>query len=435
MHLKKDPLLVLTTRPFQPSGSFRAHVLTLMTGTTIAQALPILVAPILTRVYSPEEFGVYSLYMSLVSIVSLIATARYELALILPEKEEEALNIFGLSIAILSIGSLGALIITLLFNERIANMLNRPDIRTWLYLAPATIFITGFNQILTYWLIRKRKFKRLAMNKITQSGSICVTQLIGGFANSIPGGLILGQIVGQSTGVGIIGWQSLKEEKKNFLLINRKGMKEQAKRYYKFPKYSMLADFINIVANQTPYFMLNNFFGAATVGFFALSYRILGTPIALIASSVLDVFKERASRDYVRDGNCFAIYKKTLKGLLILSFLPFSVLFFALPKVIPLVFGIQWAVAGEYAQILTVLFFVRFIVSPLSYILYIAEKQKYDLIWQICLLTATVGSLMIGVGYNSAKISIRAFSLAYSSLYLVYLFMSYNFAKGKKTLF
>ena len=136
---------------FLPKSEFGRNVLTLMTGTTIAQAIPIAISPILTRIYTPEDFGLFAFYASIASIISVVATGRYELAIMLPKKDDDAINIVVLSILISFLVSLLSLIIVLVFNTQITNLLGNPEIANWLYFIPLTVLFTGIYQSFNYW--------------------------------------------------------------------------------------------------------------------------------------------------------------------------------------------------------------------------------------------------------------------------------------------
>jgi len=417
-------------KKYVPKGSFGSNVLTLMTGTTIAQVIPIAVSPILTRLYTPGDFGIFNLYLAIISILSVVVTGRYEFSIMLPEKEEDSINIFALCLAITLAVSIIVLIVITVFGGFIIRLLNNSELSRWLYFVPLSILIVGFYQPLNYWQIGKKGFGKLAANKIVQSGAMAGFQVGTGYFAPDPGGLILGQIAGQGIGVGILGRYVLKEDREKLKAVTFRRMMQQAGRYRKFPQYSLVADLINTFSNQMPNFLLNSFFGTSAVGFFALTQRVLGSPISLIAGSILDVFKERASRDYRTLGNCRDIYIKTFKSLLLISIVPFLIFFLAAPAIFSFIFGANWRVAGEYARILSVMFLCRFVASPLSYVLFVAEKQNYDLIWQIFLFISTVISIGIGIYLKSDKISLMLFSASYSIMYIFYLFLSYNFAKG-----
>ena len=144
---------------FKPKSEFTRNVLTLMTGTTIAQAIPIAISPILTRIYTPEDFGIFALYISIASILSLIATGRYELAIMLPTKDKDAVNIVALSLFISFFVSFIALLIVSIFNTQITSLLGNPDISSWLYFIPLTVLFTGIYQSFNYWSNRKKSIK------------------------------------------------------------------------------------------------------------------------------------------------------------------------------------------------------------------------------------------------------------------------------------
>jgi O-antigen/teichoic acid export membrane protein len=412
-------------------GSFGHSVITMITGTSIAQILPIAIAPILTRLYSPQEFGIFAIYMALVSIISLVSTGRYELAIMLTKKEEESINIVFLSFFIVVLVSLLTLVGLLVIKGHIMYFLGNDEIAIWLLSIPLLVFITGSFQVLKYWVISNKMFKRLAINKVCQSATTAGVQVGGGYLSHGAGGLILGQVMGQGVGTAFLGWKMWKENKSKSVEVRLGTLIKQAKRYKKFPIYSLAADLINLASNQIPNLLLGGFFGLSIVGFFSLTQKVLGSPTSLIAGSILDVFRERASRDYLANGNCLDIYIKTFKSLFLISVIPFIVCFFVAPVLIPFVFGSNWKIAGEYTQILSIMFFFRFISSPLSYVLYVAEKQNYDFIWQIILFVFMLISISIGWYLNSAKISILCFSLAYSLMYIFYLLLSFNVARGQ----
>ena len=123
-------------------GEFSKNVLVLMTGTTIAQAIPIAISPILTRIYTPEQFGIFALYLSISSFFAAASTGRYELAIMLPKNDEDAANVGVLAMIIALCISIFTLILIIIFNHQIASLLNNEDVSTWLYFIPVAVFLT-----------------------------------------------------------------------------------------------------------------------------------------------------------------------------------------------------------------------------------------------------------------------------------------------------
>jgi len=414
-----------------PKGSFIENVLILMTGTTIAQAIMIAISPIFTRIYTPYEFGTYALYMAIVSIVSVMATGKYELAVMLPENEEGAVNVSALCILVSSTVSSVMLLAIWIFNEPITKSLGNSELSVLLYFIPLIVLMTGIYSTFNYWSNRKRQYKRLAISKIFQSISNAGISIGMGFAGFGASGLILGVIGSQIVATGVLGWQVLKEYKSKIKFVMKEKITLEANRYIDFPKYSIPSDFINVVSNQMPIFLLSVYFNDTIVGFYSLTQRVLAIPIGFIAVSILDVFKQRASNDYMLYGNCKDIYIKTFKSLVFFTIIPFILFFFTAPYMFAFIFGTNWRIAGEYAQILSVMYALKFISSPLSYMYYIAEKQQEDFLLHIYIGVSTFLALILGnYIFGTIKASLILFSANYSIVYLVGILRSYKFSKG-----
>lgn len=411
-------------------SEFVRNVLTLTTGTGVAQVIPVAIAPILTRLYSPEDFGILALFMAVSATLALLATGRYELAIILPDEDSDAAHVTAVAAMISISVTLITFFIFLYLNHPIARLLKSEPIAKWLTLIPLMIFLNAMQQILSYWANRKKQFQRLAWNRIWLSVGTGAASLGFGFALGGGGGLILGTLVGQGFATALLGIQTWRLDGHYATKIRKAALKEQANRYSNFPKFSVAADLINTIANQLPIFLLGAFFGPRVLGLFSLTHRVLAKPVSILSDSVLEVFKQKASREYIRNGRCDGLFVKTIKRLSWMSIIPFAFLFFAAPWFFAFIFGEEWRIAGEYARIMTPLFALRFTISPVSYILYIAQKQKYDLIWQICLLIVTAAGLYLGHIMGRAELSISFFTAFYGLMYVVYALMSYHFSKG-----
>ena len=410
----------------KPKSEFSRNVLTLMTGTTIAQAIPIAISPILTRIYSPEDFGVFALYISIVSIISVVSTGRYELAIMLPKKDEDAISIVVLSSIITLLVSFILFLIILVFNSQITNLLGNPEISDWLYIIPVSILLTGLFKSFNYWNNRKKHYKKLAVNRVIQSGSTATANLGLGFGGFGVSGLIVSGVVGQGLATTLLGKITWEEDKNLFKKVTKIKIFALARRYIKFPKYDILATLSNVLSQQITHILFNTLFSSTVAGYYYFTQRILGLPIAFIAAAILDVFKEEASRCYKEYGNAKDIYISTFKKLLILSFIPSILLYIFAVDLFTFVFGENWKVAGIYTQILTPMLFLRFISSPLSFMLYIGEKQKLNLYGNFLFLLLTILSFYFS---NTALEAVKLLSITYSLIYLIYLYVSAKIAK------
>ena len=182
---------------FLDLSEFSKNVITLMTGTMLAQALPIAISPILTRLYSPDDFGAFALFMSITSIFGAIITARYELSIMLPKLNSDAANLVVLSLSIAFSLSIILLIVVFVFNDQIVSFLGNTDLKNWLYFIPLSVLLTGVYQSLNYWSNRNKKYKRLASAKVIQSSMKGGATTGFGFLNIGAMGLVFGSIIGQ----------------------------------------------------------------------------------------------------------------------------------------------------------------------------------------------------------------------------------------------
>jgi len=422
---------------FSFKSKFTRNIATLVTGTAMAQAIPLALSPILTRLYTPEDFGVLATYMSIAAVATVLVSLKYDVAIIIPEKDDDSLNITALSIVIACIVSVFIFLITFFFNTKIATFLieEKDDaevLSKWLYFVPFSVFFTGIFNAISFWFNRKTLYKRMAASKVINTSAMSGIQVGSGLLNFTPIGLLIGFISGRFFSILYLFYKLKKDKDSTFSKITKDKMLFMLKRYKRFPYFTLPAEFTNVISNQLPVFIIGKYFGGMILGNYSLMERVLNAPISLLGKSVLDVFKQRASEDYVRDGNCKRIFVKTLKTLMLLSILPTVLLFFLSPFIFGFIFGKEWVMAGEFAQIFSILFFFKFTASPLSYMFNIAEKQHYDMFWQIGLLIFTMISFLIGIHYNDIKTALIYFVISYSLLYMLNIYLSYSFAKGNK---
>ena len=418
-------------KKFIPKSSYARNVITLMTGTGLAQAIPIAISPILTRLYSPEDFGIFGLYMAIVAIASVLVTGRYELAILLPRNDRDALHIVALAIGLSAAVSALLLVVVLVFNGPITQLLGASDIAPWLYWVPASTVLMGIYTSLNYWSNRKGQYRRLAVSRVVQTSGTSATQLGAAFLRSEPAGLVVGQLTGQLMASSLQARMIYREDQNQIKTLRWGRVRALARKYRNFPRFLIVAHGFNTASGQVPMLLLSTLFNTATAGYYMLIQRVMAAPMVLVAGALGDVFRQEASRAYIHTGNCRAIYMSTFKRLLGLAVLPFAVFFFVAPALFGWVFGEPWRVAGEYARIFTPMFFLQFITSPLSSVYMIAEKQKMDLAWQICLLVLVLSAFAIGGIFSNIAIALALFSTAYCLMYAINGMISYQLANGR----
>ncbi len=402
-------------------GGFVFNTLVLMTGTTIAQAIPIAISPILTRIYSPENFGIFALFTSITGILSTIATGRYELAIMLPEKDEDSINVVALSILIAFGISFLILSTVFIFNNQITKLLGNQEISKWLYFVPLFVLLAGIYQSLKYWATRKKQFKKVAISEVSQSTARATINTPLGFLNFGSTGLITGALVGQASATSVLGWKTWKNDKSKRRFISKEKIKKNARIYKNFPKYSTLKALLNTASNQMPIFLLTSFFSATITGFYSFGHRIVAAPMGLLGRSVAQVFYEKASRTYNEQGDLYNLVKNVYIKLAKIGIIPFTLLIVLAPTLFAIIFGSEWKQAGIYTQILTPWLFVMFLNSPVTFVVEILGKQKEYLIYEVFLFLFRVVSIMLGFYiFNNSFVSIVLFS-SISTIFSIFL--------------
>ncbi len=366
---------------FKPKSEFSRHVLTLMTGTTIAQAIPIAISPILTRIYTPEDFGIFALYMSIATLLSVVATARYELAIMLPKKDEDAANIVVLSLLISVIVSAVSLLLLYLFNARITELLANPNIAIWLYFIPFSVLLTGIYQSFNYWNNRKKQYRLLATSRVVRSAATASSNLSMGFYGLGSSGLIIGGLIGQGVATSMLTHITYKEHQQQFKKIKKLKILALMKRYKKLPIFNLpnaLIDGFRLLAITV---LIAKFFTTATLGQFSLAWKMVQAPMSLIGSSLSQVFfqKVAAAQKY----ELHTIVKQFVFKAFIVSLPIFLMIYFFAVDIFTVIFGENWKLAGEVASALAPWLFLNFLTSPLSTIFIVLSRQESVLVFAI----------------------------------------------------
>lgn len=395
------------------ASSFGVDVLTLVTGTTIAQIITFLASPVITRLYGPETFGLLALFISITSIIAVIACMRYEVAIMLPESDEEAANVFGLSIIFVIIVSIASIPLFILCQQPLIQFLKTPQLGSFFWLIPPMIFLSGFFLALNYWNTRTKNFHRLSVARIMSSCSSTGTQLGIGLLGHASGGALIGaSVLGQVVSTLVLGLQIMRDHFSFFQQnITLKRMGNVLKRYSNFPKYDIWSALLNTISWQIPIFLLSNFFSTSVVGYYSLGMMVIQLPMSFIGGAIGQVFYQRAAEAKIED-NLRPLVEDIFKVLVKLGFFPMIVLLLIGKDIFSVVFGPEWSIAGVYIQILSIWAFVWFISSPLSTIVAVLEKQSWGLSLNIVIFLTRVISLVIGGILGNVLVALLLFSIS-----------------------
>lgn len=404
-----------------PKGRFARSVTLLAGGAALGQAVTVLISPILTRLYSPEDFGVFGVYASILGIVTVIASLRYEYALPLPEDDETAASIFALCFLLL-LGMTGLIALFVYgLEERIVAWANVPGLRRYLWLVPLGMLGAGTYQILNYWAVRKRDFLAIARTKMSRGLGRAAIQVGVGFVHPGPLGLLLGQLAGETAGSASLGLAVWSRARTAFKAVNLQGIRRAGARYRRFPILSNSADFLESLCLQVPQLLFAAFYGADVAGWFALGQRVIAAPLNLVVDSVAQVYFGEAARLPKEDPKAMRrLFLRITGRLALVGGLPVAFICSLAPWFFAFVFGPSWEMAGRYVQLLGLMFAFRFAIVPLSHTLNVLERQELFLFWNAMRLVLVVAALLVGKLLAFSHITaVGAYSLSMLAAYLI----------------
>ena len=412
-------------------SEFLTNVFTLISGTAIAQLILILIQLILRRVYPEEVFGAFAVYMSIVGILVVISTLRYEMAVVLPDSDSDAENIVGLSLLISIFVNILFFIAIVIFKNLIVEITEFPsEYSYWLYFVPLSTLLLSTYQAINFWLIRKKAFKSSSINKISRRSVEGVVQSGFGLLGKAFG-LVIGDILGNLAN-NISGLIQLRKTNFKFSNINKETIKKVAKKYIEFPKYQTLPYLLNTISLLLPIFIINRFYSGVETAHFDLSRMVLAMPLALITASISQVLFQKLSEKRNKGEKILKEILKTSKSLALLTIPAIIILYFWGAELFGFVFSSKWTISGEYTSILVFSYSIKFIVSPISIVFPALEKIKIGSIWQIFYFCAIITLIFL------PELDIKDFLfiyvgielIAYAIYFLLILKVTKNYDKG-----
>jgi O-antigen/teichoic acid export membrane protein len=355
----------------------------LMSGTVIAQLLSILLQPVLRRLFTPESFGIYSVYLSLVGIIIVISSLRYDDAIVLPKSDKESINLVGLSLIINFVINLFIFFLVFLFGGKIISFLNLPSNFpvSMLYIIPVGTFLLGTYQALNNWLIRKKKYYSVSINKLVRRSCEGAAQIVFALLKFF-NGLIYSDIVGQASNVTIVALQA-KKNNLNLNLLSFTKLKYVFNKYSDFPKYNLIPAFMSACSYLLPPIFINKFFSPETAGYFDLSKLLLSIPIAFIASSISSVLLQRISEKFNRKETILSDLKPVFFVVGFISIVEIITIILFGEDIFKIIFGKQWVTSGAISKIMVWSLALNFIVSSFSCIFVSMRKIKTYSVWQL----------------------------------------------------
>ena len=401
-------------------NEFVKDVLTLLTGTSIAQLITICMIPVLSRIYTPSQFGEYSLLISIAGVGAVISALRYELAIMLPRERINAYNIFYISVIFVLIFSFFILMVMLVCGKSVAHLLNSKGSLTWTLFLPLAVLFLGLQQVFVNWMTRNKRFPVLSKTKIVQSmaaSAVFITMGLMGFGvRGLLGGFVAGHLVSTVIILSVI----YRRDKDLHRHLSRDLIKTELRENRNFPYYSMPMGFLNTISQQLLLFILNFISNPVMVGLYAKANRASRLPLALISLSFSSVFYQKLSTT----GRKPRLYLLSfITNMVIGLVLLFPVMVWG-EEIFTFVLGSRWTGAGTIARIISPLTVCGFAAGSVSAAFAVSKKNQILLLWQIAYLA--IGLLIIYLKSNCTLNTILLyFSIFGAAMYLLLALLGY----------
>ncbi len=382
----------------------------LLSANVLAQAIGLLVYPVLTRLYAPDDFGLLNLFFSIGGVLTLLSTAEYQYAIVLPKEENSARALFQVGGMVL-LAVTAFMVLTVPFSRPLAHLFNAPVLTKWYWLLPFYVFGTGLWTLLNYYYTRGKMFRRISRFQVVQSSLAAGTKTGLGVAGWIGGGLIVGSVAAFWTAIVVNVCSAGRKVLGGLLQVDRHACREVAKEYANFPKFSLPRALVNNLGGNLPALLLTPFFGLSEAGFFGMAVSLGFRPLNMISTSLYQTFYQQTA-DAVNGGRpIWPLIRRFLCGTLSVAVPVFVGLYFVLPALIGWLLGSEWVTVAQCLRWMMPWLLMSLLVAPICYLSDVFGKQKTGLFFEVVLLAARVAGMTVGIVAEDFVWAVAGYSL------------------------
>lgn len=408
------------------------HFMTLFSSSVIGQGLSLALSPLLSRLFTPEDFGLVALYLGIISVMSVITTGKYEQAIMLPREDKAAVHLFRLVLVVALVISLITAILSVTLNQFITGLLGNPDISPWLYAIPVSLMLHAMIHAATFYSNRTKKFSRIAQTTLTQNISLNGVRVLTGWFQTPANGLVLGQLAGHFAAMGSIFWKTLKQIRRLHVPFSFSALKKQAAVYSQYPRFNMPVSLTNNLSGSLPIFLFTWGFSAEIAGLYAFGYTFVFRPVSLFSQSTQQVLSQKMIENHHHGKSIYPSLKKMVQRFFLAGIIPLIIFAIWAPDLFAFVFSENYETSGKYLQILSPWLFMVFLTSPLTFIHELFFRQKKAMVIDIIYLILRFFALMTGIWLQDVMIALTLFS-AVSTLTIGYkLFWYMQLARNRQ---
>jgi len=406
---------------------FVRNIVTLVSGTGVAQLIPVLIIPVLTRLFTPAEIGIYASFVALFQIVSTISCGRYEFAIIISPYQKEANRLTLISSSFAFATGILLFLLLMLLAPALSGLLGIPQLSSlsWIILLPVAVAAQGLFMSMTFTLNRNKQYGKIGAGKIVHTGSTGVLQILAGLRAAGYTGLIFSKATGVVLSVFYVWWHTIDNFRNGFREFSFKRTRQTVYKYRNYPYFNAPHALTTSVSSNLPVILFIAYFSEAVAGFFAMAIRACYMPIQIISIAYGQVLGKRLAEIKNDKLPIWPFIKKNAGYLFLIGLIPFGILFAVSPALFSFVLGEEWVTTGEYIRIITPWVFLSFILNPLNYIPMIFNRQKKAFIIEIVYMILRLAAIVTGAVSGSVILSLTLYTIT-GILVLTYQFLWYR---------
>lgn len=382
----------------------------LLMANVISQLLGIVFYPILTRIYSPDDFGLLNLFVSIGGVLVLCSTAEYQYSIMLPKSEKSAVACFHVGFLILFFTTF-LCVVAAFFSPYIASLFHAPALADYFWLMPLYVFYIGLWTLLNYWYTRKNRFKDMGFYLISQSAFNVIVKYLMGAGGLLRSGLMVGTVLAPILSIVLIIKRTFRAVLKPLLVFEKEECKFMAQRYANYPKYSLPKSVVNSVSLNLPILLLTPFGGLNEVGLLGMAITLSFRPLSMISGSLHQSLYHKFTKNIHNNQSIYPLFKRYIVSMLVSVIPIFIALYYVLPTLSGWFLGQEWYVSGEYIRLLLPWLFTTILLGPFAFLIDVFQKQKIGMYYEfVCFILRILG-LTVGIVLEDFKLAVLLYSL------------------------
>jgi O-antigen/teichoic acid export membrane protein len=378
--------------------TFVGNVAAMMSGKSLAAAIALFTTAIVARLFTPSDFGIAAAFLSIISITAIVATLRYDLALVLPKEDAEAVAVMALTYYVLFAVCIAMLLALTLYEAAGWSWPLLEMLDYWMWFLPLGVLLMAALQIQEQWLARKAAFKLVAATVVAGTLVNSGTRIgFGLLSGSSVFALIFSNILGMLCRLVLQKTAGSDDIRARFGHANRSELREMARRYADFPKLNAPAGLMFSLGQNLPVLLFGIMFSPAVAGLYAMANRLSQVPVTIVANSIRRVFLQKAAEINNLGRNLRKAFLLTTGGLALLGVVPFGCLWAFGQPLLEWLLGERWSVAGHYLEVMAPWLLMLWVTAPSNPVFIVLRRQKVWLVMQVCLTFLRLGAF--GLAY------------------------------------